>query len=192
MRRRLPAVLIAALLTFAVSACGDDSDDSDQASNDETTSQSDEPTSDDTGTPEGDDDGESPDDDNGNDDNGKKDDRDDKSDRDDRNDDDRDGDKDDKGEKDDDDNGAIPDDLESGEPDDPDDLPIDAAAVYDTCESVDKADTWPAIDSVSFDGGQSNVVATAEVKVKGGKTVKIVCDIAGPENNPQVMAYNPI
>ena len=64
--------------------------------------------------------------------------------------------------------------------------------VLDTCEDVDPKDTWPAPGSVSFDDEGRSVVATADVKMKGGQTVTIVCAIAGSENNPQVKAYNPI
>lgn len=181
MRRRLPAVFLAALLTFAVSACGDDADDSDPSADDTTTSQTDD-TTEDADPAETDDPADDPETDT--------DDRDDNRDRDGRKDDRNDRDGADEDDSEGDDNGAIPDDLESDDPDDPDELPIDAQVVYDTCDDVDPRDDWPAIGSVTFDGGQRNVVATADVKVKGGQTLTIVCDILGPENNPQVMAYN--
>lgn len=182
MRRRLPAVFLAALLTFAVSGCGDDSDDSGEPANDESTSQSDGATADDSTDDTTDETEPTESDDSSTDGSDDADDQgDDKNDR------------DDDGESDGgDENGAIPDDLESGDPDDPDDLPIASKVVLDTCEDVDPKDTWPAPGEVTFDGEDRSVVATADVKMKGGQTVTIVCAIAGSDNNPQVKAYNPI
>ena len=178
MGRRLSAVICAAVLALAVAGCGDDSDDEPTTEN---TSQSD-PTSeddaDDTTEPADDAEDTTEDDD---DHKGKGHHKHKKNNKD-----------DDDAEDDGDDNGAIPDDLESDEPDDPDDLPIDAQVVLDTCESVEPKDTWPGIDEVSFDGGDENVVATADVEMKGGQTLTIVCDISGTDSNPQVNVYNPI
>lgn len=184
MRRRLPAVFLAALLTFAVSGCGDDSDDAGEPADGESTSQSDGATTDDSTDDTAEESGPTDSDD-----------ADDADDSDDARGDDT-SDKDDDGESDGgDDNGAIPDDLDSDDGDDGDDpneLSISAKVVLDTCEDVDPKDTWPAPGSVSFDDEGRSVVATADVKMKGGQTVTIVCAIAGSENNPQVKAYNPI
>ena len=184
MRRRLPAVFLAALLTFAVSGCGDESDDSDEPTNDDTTSQTEEQTDDaeptetddtseppetDDATDDGDDKGDSDDDKNKNKNNNGNDDEDDG-----------------------DDNGAVPDDLPSDNAADPDDLPIDAEVVIKTCEGVNPKDTWPSVDEVYFESDRQSVVATADVKVQGAKTAKTVCAVAGAQNNPQVMAYNAV
>lgn len=185
MRRRLPAVFLAALLTFAVSGCGDDSDDAGEPADGESTSQSDGAATDDSTDDSTDDTAEE----------SEPTDSDDADDSGDARGDDT-SDKDDDGESDGgDDNGAIPDDLDSDDGDDGDDpneLSISAKVVLDTCEDVDPKDTWPAPGSVSFDDEGRSVVATADVKMKGGQTVTIVCAIAGSENNPQVKAYNPI
>lgn len=187
MGRRLSAVLLAALLAFATLSCGGDSDDS---SSDGATSQSDSGGTGDTQDADGNDDA------NGNDDaddraERRQERREERRDKREERREDRHEQREDK--PDGDDKSALPDDLPSEDSADTDDLPIGVDAVMQACEDVDPADTWPSEDDVYFDtSGGSNVVATAEVETKGGKTVKIACDIAGSEQNPQVMAYSPL
>lgn len=162
MGRQLPAAMLVTLLALSSAACGGDSDDGVPA--EETTSQADDTTTDDQGAEQS---------------NAGSDDQSD----------DQESDKPGKhagGHE----HGALPNDLPSPKSADPDDLPIDADVVMRTCEDIEPKDTWPSIDDVYLDPGAHNVVATADVDVKG-QTVKMVCDVAGSANNPQVMAYNP-
>lgn len=189
MGRRLSAVLLAVLLAFATTSCGDDSQDA--ASDDGGATQSDTGGTGGTGDAEDTEDSEEPadTDDSAADKRAER--RDERREQRQEQREERQEQREEKSDQDDD--SAMPDDLPSADPSDPDDLPIDADVVMQTCEDVDPSDTWPSADDVYFDtSGGGGVVATGEVEVKGGDTIRFACDVAGSEQNPHVMAYNPI